>query len=135
MSLFQRIERRAGATVDHAHAEWLMCMAKADARKAVGAGSPGSTSRPDLRFKALFFTDSGEKDLSGETKDGRWQTLLPFCDAKVDIRPEAVPEGYVFREGDRIIAEDRPGSPSFEIARVDRVGLGRMTLRLNIIGG
>lgn len=135
MSLFQRTERRAGRTVDGYHAEWLMCSAKPDARKAVGAGSAGTTTRPDLRFKALFFTNSGEKDLSGETLDGRWQTQLPYCDAKVDVRPEAIPEGYVFREGDRIVAEDRPGSPSFEIARVDRVGLGRISLRLNIIGG
>lgn len=135
MSLFQRIERRAGATVDHAHAEWLVCMAKGDARKTVGASAPGTTTRPDLRFKGLYFTNSGEKDLSGEKLDGKWQTLLPYCDATVEVRPEAIPDGYVFRAGDRIIADDRPGRPSFEIARVDPTGLGRIALRLNIIGG
>jgi hypothetical protein len=135
MSLFQRTERRAGVTVDGYHAEWLICSAKADTRKVVGAGSAGSTSRPDLRFKALFFTNSGEKDLSGETLDGRWQTQLPYCDARVDVRPEAIPDGYFFRQGDRIVADDRPGRPSFEIAHVDSTGLGRISLRLNIIGG
>lgn len=89
--------------------------------------------RPAFTVTALLVTGRAETDLGGEGSK-LWNVILPAGKAELQVRHVVLPDGFVFQLGDKVTAMDRPGLPTFEVARVDRHYLGRLHIRMNTVG-
>ncbi len=58
---------------------------------------------------------------------------VAYHDARVEIDRADLPEGWDFRKGDEVTAPDRPGSPRYQVMRVDATDLTHLALMLSPI--
>ncbi|MEW6257420.1 MAG: hypothetical protein AB1592_15810 [Pseudomonadota bacterium] len=88
--------------------------------------------RAGFTFTALLTITTELEDLSGE-KGKDWRTSLPSQRGTLSVRPEEVPTGFEFEQGDIVVGLDLPGQPAFEICVRDPYRFDRLRFDLNRI--
>lgn len=77
-----------------------------------------------------------ETDGIGDFSSGRQRQNISIGTGQIVLylARAGLPDGAVFKEGDRVFALDRDGAPQFRIDRVNNRGRARMVLFLSAIG-
>lgn len=98
-------------------------------------GDYGAVADPDragFTFTALLTTATEPSDLGGDHGKA-WRTSVPSQRGTLSVRPEEVPAGFEFEQGDIVVGLELPGRPAFEICVRDPYRFDRLRFDLNRI--
>lgn len=119
MSRFHDIQRRTIAAVDRVFAETVTLLF-------MGRDGRSDPGRDNVTFQAVLRT--GGDGASGP--DGRtWSMRIASGEAQLHI-DRGTYAGPMPRKGDRLRADETPGTPLYEVTTVDDRDPGRMVLRM-----
>ncbi|MCF3935013.1 hypothetical protein L1787_16535 [Acuticoccus sp. M5D2P5] len=110
------MERLADRAIDRVFSEQI----RIDPQVRSGKGErPGSdATRPAFVTRGLLKIDVGTIE-RGNFIGRRWEGDMEADSAKIFIQLPLMPP-YDLRDGDRIVAIDRPGPPAFEVSSIAR---------------
>lgn len=116
------------AQVDRVHAERVRI--EPQTRGNYGAGA--DPSRVVASLSGPLRVGGAENDSGGARRN--FASMIAVGKAELHLERSLLPAGFAVVKGDIVVAVDRPGSPRFEVERVERGHIARLVLKLSAIG-
>lgn len=119
---------RAVRAVDRVHAERVRIIPQHRGNYAAGP----DPSRPAADLPGPLRIGASENDGGGARRN--FTSTIPVGRAELHLDRALLPEGFVVRQGDLVIALDRPGEPRFEVLKPEPDHVARLVLKLGAVG-
>lgn len=97
------------------------------------SGAVTDPDRPTFELVAVLRHAYGENQSIAGRQDKSWSTEIGDTVPTLYLDYAKLPPAAVFSPGDRVVAIERPGQPTYEIIRQDRGQVARLVYILGVV--